>query len=103
MLDGEPFAFAGLWSWWKPPEGDAIDTYTIITTKPNDLCAKIHDRMPVILDRADYARWLDITVPNAQELLRPYPTDEMRAHTVSTRVGNVKNDDADLVAPIGTD
>jgi putative SOS response-associated peptidase YedK len=103
MQDGHPFAFAGLWSWWRPPEGEAIEAYTIITTEPNELCAKIHDRMPVILDAADYARWLDVAVPNAQDSLRPYPADEMKAHRVSTRVGDVKDDSADLTEPIGTD
>jgi putative SOS response-associated peptidase YedK len=103
MQDGEPFAFAGLWSYWKPPEGDPLLTYTIITTHPNELCAKIHDRMPVILDAADYTGWLNDTPDRAQSLLRPYPADEMKAHMVSTRVGNVKNDDADLTEPLGTD
>jgi putative SOS response-associated peptidase YedK len=65
---------------------------------PNELCAKIDDRIPVILDPADYARWLDVSMPKAQELLRPYPADEMKAHTVSGKVGNVKNDSADLRA-----
>lgn len=59
--------------------------------------------MPVLLDPADNAPWLDVTVPDAQELLRPYPADKMKAHMASTRVGNVKNDTADLTEPIGTD
>src|SRR5665213_3618829 len=52
MIDGAPFAFAGLWSSWKNPEGEWQDTYTIITTTPNELAAKVHNRLPVTLDLA---------------------------------------------------
>jgi len=97
MQDGQPFAFAGLWSSWRSPEGDAVETYTIITAQPNKLTATVHDRMPVILDPADYARWLDAAQPDAAELLKPYPADEMRAYPVSTRVNKPANDDASLL------
>ena len=49
LTSKEPFAFAGLWETWQPPEGDLVRSCTIITTTPNDLMAPIHDRMPVIL------------------------------------------------------
>jgi putative SOS response-associated peptidase YedK len=55
----KPFAFAGLWELWKPPEGDAIETCVIVTTAANEVASKYHDRMPVIVDAGDYARWLD--------------------------------------------
>jgi putative SOS response-associated peptidase YedK len=79
--DGEPFAFAGLWEEWER-EGEIIETFTIITTEPNELMAEYHDRMPVILDRKDYDLWLNPEVqdPKMLELLlRPCPSEELTA------------------------
>jgi putative SOS response-associated peptidase YedK len=59
----KPFAFAGLWECWKPPEGEPVKTCVIVTTAANELAAKYHDRMPVIVDSGDYARWLDPSSP----------------------------------------
>ncbi len=97
MIDDGPFAFAGLWSRWKPADAEPGATYTIVTTQPNELAAKIHNRMPVILAAEDYARWLDAEEPNAGERLKPYPADEMRAYPVSTGVNKPANDDAKLI------
>src|SRR5215216_3572508 len=58
LKDGQPFGFAGLWEAWQSPEDGLIKTCTIITTTPNELLADIHDRMPVILPREAYDRWL---------------------------------------------
>jgi putative SOS response-associated peptidase YedK len=59
MKDGAPFGLAGIWENWKEPaSGEWIRTFAIITTDANELVAEIHDRMPVILSRYDYARWL---------------------------------------------
>ena len=75
-------------------------SFTIITTAPNALCAPIHNRMPVILDPADFPTWLG-EAPTAPEqlkaLLRPYPPERMEAHMIGLRIGNVKNDDAALI------
>src|ERR1700730_3785715 len=49
--DRHPFAFAGLWSSWRDPEGNELDTFTILTTDANDFIPPLHDRMPVILCR----------------------------------------------------
>ena len=50
LTDGSPFAFAGLWEQWKDKAtGQPLETYTILTTEPNELTATVHDRMPVIL------------------------------------------------------
>jgi putative SOS response-associated peptidase YedK len=60
MKDAELFAFAGLWDSWKDKEtGKTLETYTVITTDPNELMEPIHNRMPVILHRQDYDRWLE--------------------------------------------
>jgi putative SOS response-associated peptidase YedK len=65
LRDGEPFAFAGLWDRWHPPEGDPRETCTILTTSANDLVHQLHDRMPVILPRTAYSAWLDRTMREA--------------------------------------
>ncbi|MGE0386530.1 MAG: SOS response-associated peptidase [Gammaproteobacteria bacterium] len=91
------FAFAGLWEHWQgrgEHAGQTIESCTIITTAPNELCATIHDRMPVILDRADYARWL---AEPAADLLVPYPAQRMAACPVSTRVNSPRNDGPELI------
>ena len=55
MRSGEPFAFGGLWDGWKDPAtGDWLQSFSIITTDPNELTATVHDRMPVILKPSDY-------------------------------------------------
>ena len=64
----------------------SLETFTIITGNPNELVAPIHNRMPVILVPANYARWLDVEQPDAVELLRPYPAEAMTAYPVSTGV-----------------
>ena len=101
LRDGGPYAFAGLWERWQPKEGEALETFTILTTDPNELMEPIHNRMPVILEPRDYARWLDAGDPARPpiDLLRPYPAEKMRAWPVSGRVGNVRNNDAELLAP----
>jgi putative SOS response-associated peptidase YedK len=59
MKDGSPFGLAGLWENWKnPTTREWVRTFTIITVPSNDLVSRIHDRMPAILDRPDYDRWL---------------------------------------------
>jgi len=99
LASGEPYAFAGLWERWKPKEGDPLETFTILTTDPNELAERVHNRMPVILDRGNYERWMEPGDPDRPpvDLLRPYPAEKMRAWTVSDRVGNVRNDDPDLL------
>jgi putative SOS response-associated peptidase YedK len=103
LKDAELFAFAGLWDKWKDnATGQTLETYTVITTDPNELMEPIHNRMPVILHRQDYERWLAVTDP-AQlpvDLLRPYPAEEMKAWPVSRDVGNPRNNRPDLVEPV---
>ena len=57
--DAQPLAFAGLWEGWKAPDGEVLRTYTILTTEANATMQVIHTRMPVILEEADWAAWLD--------------------------------------------
>src|SRR5690606_13143671 len=92
LRDERPFAFAGLWEAWRPGEGPPLETVTIITTDANDLTRPVHDRMPVILDEADYDRWLDPDYFDKDELLKllvPYDSPLMTAEPVSTHVNSV--------------
>ncbi len=89
------FAFAGLWEKWKSPEGELIESCTVLTTSPNELMATIHDRMPVILKPSDYGAWLDPQLEDASalsKLLASYPSDEMRVEQVSDVVNNARNE-----------
>ncbi len=100
LKSGEPYAFAGLWESWRPKQGGPLETFSILTTDANAVLEPIHNRMPVILARKDYSRWL---APAAAErlpvdLLRPFPAEEMVAWPVSNRVGNVRNNDPELLA-----
>jgi putative SOS response-associated peptidase YedK len=98
VSEGELFAFAGLWDRWRDPQGDVIESCSIITTAPNSLLADIHDRMPAILRPDEYDLWLDPAfrdTASVSEMLRPFDAALMRRYLVSTRVNNVQNDDAD--------
>ena len=100
--EGSMWAMAGIWSPWRAPDGSGRVTFSVLTTKPNDRVAALHDRMPVILDEAAYSRWLDPSVTE-RESLEPLfvPIDEERAvlMAVSTRVNNVLHDDPECLAP----
>jgi len=97
MRDRHPFAFAGLWENWKDPAREEwVRTYTILTTKPNDVVARLHDRMPVVLSPRDYDQWLDTTA-DPSSLIGPYAIDDMVTWPVSTRVNKPENDDAAIL------
>ncbi|HWW15186.1 MAG TPA: SOS response-associated peptidase [Candidatus Dormibacteraeota bacterium] len=101
--EGELFAFAGLWDRWKDPSGQWIKSCSILTTTPNAVTSSIHDRMPVILDPADYDLWLDPGMTNveaASEMLKPPDAQIMRCYPVSNRVNHVANDDAECSTPV---
>ena len=99
MKAGGPLAFAGVWEHWRAPDRSvAWDSFSILTTDPNELAAQVHTRMPVILKPADYDRWLragDEAQPPL-DLLRPYDAEAMTMHPVDPRVGNVRNDEPGL-------
>jgi putative SOS response-associated peptidase YedK len=99
--NGSPFGIAGLWENWKEPQsGEWIRTFAIITTDANDLVAAIHNRMPVILSPSDYKKWLS-EEEDPSDLLRPFPSDDMRVWPISTRVNKPENDDPSILDPIG--
>ena len=96
-IDESLLAFAGLWDAWKKPDGETLTTFTIITTTPNEMTVRLHDRMPVIVEPENYREWLEADDP--RELLRPAPLDMLQCFPVSTRVNSAKNDAPDLIAP----
>ena len=102
MKDRKPFAFAGLWDSWNSPDGSVVKSCTIITTEPNELTEKIHNRMPVILHPREYAKWLDPspqTPDQLKPLIKPFPAELMDAYPVSTLVNTPANDIPELVVP----
>lgn len=102
LKNGDLFAFAGLWERWTEPESGAmLTTCTIITTLANELIAPLHNRMPVILPRADYDAWLDPSQSDPAQLmplLRPYPAEDMTYYPVSRLVNDVRNDSPQVIA-----
>ncbi len=102
------FAFAGLWENWRDRSAPSetapwIRTCTIVTCDANDLLQPIHERMPVILDRGDWARWLGeepATPETLLALLKPFPAERLRVYPVAPRVNSVKNDDPSLIDPL---
>ena len=102
MQSGKPFAFAGLWESWRPEGGEPVLTCTIITTTPNSLVEKIHDRMPVILPPEAYEQWLaqhDPSPDRLSKLLKPYQASAMTAYAVSTLVNRPGLDSPELIHP----
>ena len=103
LAEGGPFAFAGLWERWSPGAGEAVETYTILTTAANRSLAPIHPRMPVILAPEHYAVWLgdgQVADPRLLEpLLAPYPDARLVATAVARRVNDQRHDDAGCLEP----
>ncbi len=97
--DTDIFSVAGLWERWKSPEGQDIYSFTLITQEPNELMTDIHNRMPAILLPDQERDWLDMTIPaeEAIQMLEPYPSALMKAYRVSKRVGNVRENDKELI------
>jgi putative SOS response-associated peptidase YedK len=101
--DGGLLAFAGIWDRFRDEEGNQADAFAILTCAPNRTMEPIHNRMPVILGTAAYARWLD---PQVQELdpladlLVPAPDDRLTAYPVSNRVNSPGHDDAECIEPL---
>jgi putative SOS response-associated peptidase YedK len=96
--DGGVLSFAGLWDRWKSPEtGEHVISCTIIVTDANELARPIHDRMPVVLDKAALGRWL--SGEGGTELLKPAAEGRLRMWPVSRRVNKTEtgNDDPTLI------
>jgi putative SOS response-associated peptidase YedK len=97
--DGHPIAFAGLYEFWGD-RGDTVTTCTILTAPAQGVLAEVHDRMPLVLPRAAWPRWLDPSVADPADVLKPWDEAEgehLELRPVSPRVNKVDNNDPALV------
>jgi putative SOS response-associated peptidase YedK len=103
--DGMPLAFAGLWERWKDPaNGSMLESCTIVTTDAAESLRKIHERMPVVLDAADWDRWLDTAFSDTaklSELLVPFDSKALEAWPVGREVNTPKNEGPGLIESTG--
>lgn len=99
VSDEKPFAFAGLWERWDKGE-EPIESCTIITTSSNELTSEVHDRMPVILNEADYETWLAAETDTDQlgELIASYSSQKMSMRPVNRFVNNVRHQGPECIA-----
>lgn len=103
MKDDTPMLLAGLWDHWKTPEGNIIESCTILTTPSNELIKPLHDRMPLVLEVASSDLWLDPKVTDPERLkplFLPYPSDKMDMYPVSEIVNSPKNDTPECIVPL---
>ncbi len=105
LCDRGVFAFAGIWDRFESGDGGPVECFAILTTAPNRTMAPIHNRMPVILDRAAYERWLDQEVESAEplaDIMGSASDDLLEAYPVSSRVNSPAHDDAECVRPLSS-
>jgi putative SOS response-associated peptidase YedK len=97
------FALAGLRDQWKSPEGQIIESCTILTTSASTLVAKLHDRMPVIVPPDKYELWLDPDVNDfaaIRDILKLYHANMMRRYPISKKLNNSKIDDSESASSV---
>ena len=116
MRDGDLFCLAGLWETWTTPEqndepelpglgqaqAETLCTFTVITTTPNRLAKRVHDRMPVIVHPADYGNWLspESKAADLKRLLRPFDDKPMQEHYVTPLMNNPRFEAPKCIEPI---
>jgi putative SOS response-associated peptidase YedK len=104
--EGDVFALAGLWDEWTHPDGEIIESCTILTTTANALVADMHNRMPVIVPPNKCDVWLDLDVNDFDAIagiLKPYDANLMRRRPVSRKLNNSRIDDAESASPVTLD
>lgn len=106
MKDNSIFSFAGLYDVWKDKtNGNEIHSYSIITTVPNTIVGKYHDRMPVILEKEDEDIWLNPDIDETDKLrplLKPFPDNKMEEWQVGAEARNPRNDYPEVIEPLKT-
>lgn len=103
LKDRSLFAFAGLWEHWLGADGSELESMAILTTAANDDVSEIHDRMPVIIQPVDYARWLDCRPGTAEpilDLMRPAAVGLLDVIAVSPKLNNPRSDGPELQTPV---
>jgi len=102
LRDGDIMSLAGLWETWKSPEGERLETCTILTTAANSLLKPLHDRMPVVLHNEEFNLWFNRDVDDINllaELFHSYPSDRLEEHIVSKKVNSPSNDSPECIVP----
>lgn len=97
--DGQMLALAGLWEWWKAPDGSLLRSFVILTTAANDTLRPLHARMPAVIEPEDWPLWLGEAAGDPARKLRPSAA-AFRIWQVSTAVNNVRNDGPALAEPV---
>lgn len=99
--DGHPLALAGIWLPWRSGPTGLVGSCSIVTSPPDEVVGRLHDRMPVILPEASWDRWLDpeTATEDAQALLRSDAAATLDAYPVVRLVNSVRNDGPELLAP----
>jgi putative SOS response-associated peptidase YedK len=103
LRDQPLFAFAGIYDRYRDEGGEELGSYAVLTTRPNELMARYHDRMPVILRPEDEAEWLDPDLTDAlalERLYEPYPAEQMDGRAVDPKVNNTRNEGPELIEPV---
>ena len=98
--DGSPLAFAGLWEWWKAPDGSLLRTFTILTTSANTTMRQLHERMPVILEPNAWSVWLGQDGDSAADLMCPAGDNVLHLWPVSRAVNSVRNNGPELLGRV---
>ncbi len=98
----ELISLAGLWERWGKGTEQPLETFTILTTEPNPLIAELHNRMPVIIPPQSFTAWLDPLTgeDHLQQLLKPYPEEQLTCYPVSRLVNKPANDSPELIEPL---
>ena len=102
MKGGSPFAFAGLWESWNNPEGRTVHSCSILTMAANSFMKKIHDRMPLILQKDNESKWLDSSKNDPEEIkemIEELPNDCFESWNVSKLVNTPTNNNPECIEP----
>jgi len=102
LRDGDIMSLAGIWETWKSPEGERLETCTILTTVANSLLKPLHDRMPVVLHNEEFNLWFNRDVDDINllvELFHSYPSDRLEEYIVSKGVNSPSNDSPECIVP----
>lgn len=103
LLDGRPFAMAGLWEEWNSPDGELLHTCTLLTVEASRQVAPFHHRMPVILTPAAQQSWLEADPEDRaglESLLQPYEGGDLRIYPVSPQMNAAQWDDPSCIEPV---
>lgn len=101
LKDHELFALAGLWEAWLGADGSEIETMAILTTSANAEMARLHDRMPIVIDPGNFDRWLDCRSGTAEgilDLLEPIAGSRLAISAVNPRLNDPRAEGPDLLA-----